>query len=300
MNPPAAKPRLNLPNRLRLFLSRWKLVLSVVGLGIGVGWLADALNDGPLFKSWLWAACRFEPFCLPGVFAQTAISGLIALALVAVSAYHLYTEYSQGKVVQLQEQALRPHKVLIMWLSTGPEGENIETGDDQTWVSWGNAPSAGPATRFQLGTDLETDAQSPGQPKWNMWQLLRAARPHAPKLEMLTLLVTPGSESRAAFASAMLQHYFKLSPSVLQTPVKVDEHHIQGQIDAVNRLIAQAKENGHSESDILIDCTGGLKLSSIAAACATLNNPIALQYVNTDPADPSVKTYQLVYMAPQS
>jgi hypothetical protein len=287
--------------RLAFFTGQWRLVASLVGSGLGLSWLADAINDGPLFQSWLWAHCWWGPACLSATWAQTAITIALALLITLLSLYALHTQIAGGKVVQLQEQTLRPHKVLIMWLSTGPGHETFshsQKGEPQ--VSWRRgAETTGP---FTLTHDPDADATSSGNPRWNMWQHLRAVQPHQAQLQALYMLVTAASEPRFEFAQQLHRHYLGLGEAVIRPPTPVEEHNIQAQIDQVNQLVAQIKaENpGVKDSDIMIDCTGGLKLSSIAAACATLNNPIELQYVNTDPEDLSVKTYQLVYMAPQN
>lgn len=281
------------------FTNHWKLVASGIGSGLGVGWLADAINDGPLFKALLWKHCVWEAACIGMPWAQHLIGILFALALSVACAFALATQIGRGKVVQLQEQTLRPHKVLIMWLSTGNERMHA-TANGAQQVSWASdGQTVGP---FTLTNDPDSDARHSNTSRWNMWQHLRAVAPHARALQALHILVTTDTESRHGFAKAMFQHYLGLSDAVIQAPTRINEHNIQSQIDTVNRLVKEVKARipGLQDSDIMVDCTGGLKLSSIAAACATLNNPIELQYVNTDATDLSVKSYQLVYLAPQN
>jgi hypothetical protein len=267
-------------------------------MGVGIGWLADALNDGPLFKEWLWTHCALGPLCINNTPGQTLVSVGISVITALLGIVPLYTLYNRGRVVQLQEEPPRGRRVLIVWLSTGPKDETLEIDEGgNRAVRWKNTNA--PDTRLALGKDIEADAQASGQPRWNMWQLLRAVKPHAATLQTLHLLVTADSQARLPFAQKMLKHYFDLSDNRFAQPTLINEHHIADQIAAISQLIAQSAQT-HRARDILIDGTFGQKTSSIAAACATLNNPIALQYVSTDPNDPSVKTYQLVYMAPQN
>lgn len=302
MTPPAKNPG----SRPRLFRSRWKLVASVIGFGVSIGWLADAINDGPLFQKLLWSDCLMAPFCVSSTLVQTLLSTLFALVLSLIAAYHLYTEYSKGKVVQLQEPGTRHYKVLIMWLSTGEENESIETTDTDQWRATWVDRSGKPAATAWLTQDLYHDAQQESTKAWNMWQVLRAVKPHVGDLHSLHLLVTKKSQVRVSFTRDLLRSYFKLHAHVSIEDTLIDEHDIAGQIKKVGELIARHTREKTPEDDIVVDCTCGPKTSSIAAACATLNNPIALQYVSTDPKDledpdaAKVKTYQLVYMAAQN
>lgn len=286
---------------LHVFLDNWRLVLSAIGSGVGIGWLADAINDGPLFTKWLWNHCWFDAICVQNTATQTLISIGLALLVSLVCAFALVSQVGKGKVVQLRPQALRPHKILIMWLSTGKECI-APASDGSIQVTWGTGgQQIGP---FRLTDDADADAKATNTGWWNMWQHLRAVQPHASQLRRLHMLVSAGpkgSVQRHDDAAQVLKHYLRLDDKVIAPPTLINEHDIQSQIETVRQLIAQIKKTmpGISDDDIMVDCTGGLKLSSIAAACATLNNAIELQYVNTDPTDLSVKTYQLVYLAPQ-
>lgn len=284
-------------NRLQFFRSNWKLVTSFIGSGLGIGWLADAINDGPLFAaSWFWSHCWLGPACISSAVVQTGIGVVFALGLSIVSGFFLITQIGGGTVVQLDKQKLRAHKVLIMWLSAGKEC--IETLHDGSRRINGIAGQA----QATLSHDPDADALNSNTTGWNMWQHLRAVKPHAKELLALHMLVTPGergSAQRYELAKDLFQHYLGLKPAIIHSALEINEQDIQSQIDAIHRLIEDIKARmpGIQDRDIMVDCTGGLKLSSIAAACATLNNDIELQYVNTNTN--KVETYQLVYMAPR-
>lgn len=278
------------------------LIFYAIGSGMGVGWVGDAINDGPLFKGWLWADC-WMPLCVTSTWGQTLISLVLALLLTLFCAYQLATQIGRGKVAQMKPRPSTPHRVLIMWLSSFKDWEDLEPqADGSSLVVWRAMKGGEIVNKMMLSADRNwaVDEKNSPVPRWNMWQNLRIVQPHAKRLDAIYCLVTQGSQERFGFTQKFLRYYLQLPADCTLESALVDENDIQGQIAAVQTLIKQAKSelSGLEDSDIMVDCTNGMKPSSIAAACATLNNPIELQYVNTNTQ--KVETYQLVYMAPQN
>ena len=83
-----------------------------------------------------------------------------------------------------------------------------------------------------------------------------------------------------AMAQLMLEEagYPDVTFEVIGDPVDNEDH--DRLLDAINTALRRATRKSRiRESDIAIDATAGLKMYSIAAAVATINRPIVLQYV---------------------
>jgi hypothetical protein len=141
--------------------------------------------------------------------------------------------------------------------------------------------------------------ETPALPQWSWQQTLRAAHYHRARLERLVLVGSTGpkgsgTKGQLDLARAFLGTWFPGTVTVYGQPSTPDEgYNTRWQadfedLDGLGRLLRNVLRElhrdsaGFSDADIVIDCTGGFKVASIAAALVTLDRAdLMFQYVGT-------------------
>ena len=277
-------------------------------------WLATAVV---VFSSH-WVAESLWHWAQHGVGHDPSV-GLAAAAL-AVFAAASATAYALRKVVTRPE-TLVPHDaappplpVLVWFLSDPGKG----------------TPDGIPAW-FQPGTDLDADLDTLGRQRgpdrrWNWEMLLWAARHHAGRLRAVVLITSPESAPLAHGVGRLLGRYevFK-GVRVLASARRADgaaelipvpagglradqgwnfenfSDLTTAAVGAVDRLNTAGVPGDPGlprvrDAAIMVDFTGGQKVTSVVAATVTFNRRIRAEYVSTH--DHTVRGYDLVLEAP--
>ncbi|MBU0501413.1 MAG: hypothetical protein KJ558_13490 [Gammaproteobacteria bacterium] len=120
---------------------------------------------------------------------------------------------------------------------------------------------------------------------WNWQQLLRAVQPHATTLQEIHLIGSAddnGSHGQLGECAEFLRVYLEDGCRILPCSTSVDFEDIDALADVLHRILKKIKAGRSDYKEIMIDATGGMKTTSIAAAMVTLNNPsLHFQYVPT-------------------
>jgi hypothetical protein len=127
-------------------------------------------------------------------------------------------------------------------------------------------------------------------PWWNGQQLLRALAHQARGgcLRHLWVLASPGSGGSSGERAALLS-LLREVPELSGVTIHPGASQAEAQellvdyedMNALEKAIAGLIRHAEGGRQLTIDCTGGQKTTSIAAALATVNNHSLLQYVET-------------------
>lgn len=233
------------------FFATWAL--------ISAGWLGDLIKEGE------GEIAPFAALSLPDIYICHL--GVTLLFFIASSwlAYHLGKELLPLRHLSPPHQPT-PHRVLIMPLSPLDKLTNE-------------------AMPIVLGENTLQDAITKLKDKrWNGDNLLRAIQAHETKLERLYLVLS----STANAEDDSQQHYeellLKFCPkSKWEWKASLDFEEIPALYSMMSDTIKETIRAGYAHQDIMLDCTGGMKATSIAAALATLHyKKIEVQYVQTN------------------
>lgn len=134
-------------------------------------------------------------------------------------------------------------------------------------------------------------------PNMTWQQTLRAANYHRVRLEKLVLVGSlggSGTKKQLDQAREFFSTWFPGKVVAYGSPVQADDDYdtrwqadfedLAGLGKLLDNLLRELHKDtaGYSDRDIIIDCTGGFKTASIAAALATLHRPeLMFQYVGT-------------------
>ena len=136
---------------------------------------------------------------------------------------------------------------------------------------------------------------------WNWQQLLRGLEPHLETVRHIHLIGsagTGGSHRQLTDCRRLLSCYVDPEKVTFHNDHPAQDFENFRQLaDLFDRVIRQDRDTCKvADRDIAIDITGGLKPVSVAGAMATLNNDVAVQYVQTNPPKQAY-LYQLLYLA---
>ena len=221
-----------------------------------------------------------------------ALAGFSILLFIAASLW-LYDNrqaFSGARtVVQADAWA---HSDLVLLVSTSNQTVSRGTSGSGFIVGGGTE-----AVALQ-GTSLVDDIAAVHKLRWNWQQILRAVEPHRGSLWRVRLIGSPGdtgSFRQLDHCAAILQRYL---PDATILPMKqpVDFDNVDKLIAALRAVIQEERDASLPEGEIIIDVTGGKKMTSVAAAVATLSNRVKFQYVDTESA--KVTIYDVVYHSP--
>jgi hypothetical protein len=196
----------------------------------------------------------------------------------------------------LTSETAEKRKHLVLFLSKLPDQLSNE----------GGIPSY-----LCLTTDLANDIRQirelkcgpSGHPHWQWEMPLCAIFHHLGKLETVTLVCSSESMKQVSLFLRICMNYEDLKPIMffalgngkdnveyLQVTSPEDTGALKGfnfesfdeLSDAMGVLRMKFKEEGRSESQIMIDITGGQKPTSIVGAAMTINRRIKAQYIQTN------------------
>ncbi|MEI7844090.1 MAG: hypothetical protein WCI39_13785 [Gallionellaceae bacterium] len=161
---------------------------------------------------------------------------------------------------------------------------------------------------FDDGTQLPETlnaAISSKLPSFTWQQVLRAAQKHQPELEVIYLIASKNGSGTPESLKIAEKFFTKYFPGKVKIHGYVNGHSNLGCFPnfnlledvrlALGNVLRDAKKANYSDKRIMIDCTGGMKTTSIAAAFVTLDRPdLQFQYMGTGADTGSVLAYNLV------
>ncbi len=262
----------------------WAATSSALALGLASSWLAD------------------------GVLGGDPVQGLVGLVLLPFSAWWAYEKVPGALPIhaRLDRAPVDDARALIIPMSRfaiveAPDDSGRLGIDELEQWSWAEA------TRHVDEQPTRAHGRS------NLRPLIRAVNHHAGRLEQLVLVrprVEPGGEGvqervehwlARALRRALPDCRVELRGPVAGTEFMSVYREVN---DAVEDVHAHARQAGRPllADEILVDITGGLTPTSVAAAAGSLHNDVRFQYVDTNllgrarpdsSADPALRGYDL-------
>jgi len=131
------------------------------------------------------------------------------------------------------------------------------------------------------GQSLNHDIEELNKVKWNWQQILRGLKPHQERLKYLYLIGSTESFNYLDKAESFIKQYLP-DITVIKANRPVNFEDLEALIKVIYRAIKDLKAYKLDEDEIIIDITGGQKVTSIAGAVVTLNSSVRFQYVQTN------------------
>lgn len=199
----------------------------------------------------------------------------IALFLISIFLLYHYRKSFLG-IRTLQQVKTRPLKALIILLST-PRPCPADYSFPITIKEGGTEVTIN-------GESLKDDINALNKIKWNWQQILRGIEPHQNRLKYLYLIGSKESFNYLDKAGALIKQYCSnINVFKANEPVEFEElEKLTKVIYSAISILKDVKDERLGDDDIIIDITGGQKVSSIAGAVVTLNSSVRFQYVQTD------------------
>lgn len=256
------------------------LLVPLALIPILAGWVGD------IAKEWIVERNAVSPddLWLLGL----SVFGLLAAAVMVVLKGRRLLPTS----VLVQSPTFEPRKVVIALLSPCTNLRRDASGH------WEVADGEG---RFMslAGKSLEElAAPSSGLPQWPWQQTLRAAHFQGNRLQRLVLVGSrgekgSGTEEQLRKADEFFSTWFPGKVRIFGAPTllgevydsrwQADFEDLSGLTNLLRNVLRELHRDagGFKDRDIIIDCTGGFKVASIAAALVTLDRQdLMFQYVN--------------------
>ncbi len=267
----------------------WKALMSLGSSILTGGWAADGIKGDPLF-TWIPILCNY-PIIITSVVTILFISSI-------AWAYSRRSDFLAFRT--LNQEECSPHSCLILPLSIMLP-KPVTSDFPIQFASGVSIP----------GDDLQTDIEGLNPAKWNWQQMLRVLQIHQHTLKHVFLIgsadteyqgkKTLGSFHDITFAKKIIKKY---CPNIVKiddidhygTPVDFED--FKSLVSVMEEGISFYKKKGLHEQDIIIDATGGQKITSIAAAVVTMNNNVTFHYVQTNPPN-RVLAYDLLIQSEQ-
>jgi hypothetical protein len=172
-----------------------------------------------------------------------------------------------------------------------------------------------PALKLQfksLADDIHIVEQSKNVIMWKWEMPLRAINHHIGVLKTITLICSDKSAPQTGLFVALCRKYDKLRETEFYVLIRQNRHYAlveySGPISAADgldfydmdvlsrgcwKMLKEFQRKRYREEEIVIDFTGGPKVTSVVAAAMTFNRRIQAQYVQTE--DPwQVLSYEVV------
>lgn len=247
------------------YVKPFLLSLPVLLMAIGGGWAGDAIGErlGTWpdlfvgFEEWHW-----WKFGL----------GLVLFFLGAFWMYCQRHEYLPVRVLKYSSD-VPAARVLVMTVS---RRNGFEFDDGMRTVIMKDGRTV------KLTWRLEEDCVAEGE--WNWQQLLRGVRLHKDCLQRIHLIGSKnGSHEQLKDCARFLRSYLGDGCSIQCHDQPVDFEDIDAIREALDQVLRAARNAlpGLRDRDIMLDCTGGQKTTSIAVALYTTRHPgLHFQYVN--------------------
>jgi hypothetical protein len=226
----------------------------------------------------------------------SALSILSYLALFGLAVYWLYRQrgilfYPRTRLRQNEHPPQREH--LILFVSN--LRENVIGTDG---FPTGFVPS------YDLARDITALVQhkKEGGAPWPWEMILRGIVHHVPRLKAVAVLCSPDSLLQVHLLGSILRRYPEFKDLELQIFLRRDRgadlvdipaspfqhggwefENFDDLSDALLSLLKQLNDHEIPDREIMIDFTGGYKVTSVVAASVTFNRNVKAQYIQTDP-----------------
>jgi hypothetical protein len=248
-------------------------------------WVSDIIGQLNGDSSWSWRNALYA-----AILVALLLALLKAWSKIAAEIWRPRTRGQFGRWLARQQ----PRSHLVVFLSNVIVGANAKQGGEPLKVN----------LTGDLDSDLEQLAQS-GRPFWPWEQMLRAMRVHVPVLEHVYCLCSQESLPQAMWFSGIVQRYESFRGATLhivyhghqslcivsaytpiaeyksKDPAGFDFEDYDQLAPAIRRLIAELTAQGIPKSSIVVDFTGGQKVTSVVAVTETYDSEIVAQYVQT-------------------
>lgn len=195
----------------------------------------------------------------------------------------------------------KPHKVLIMLVSTPNQGMSI----DGKWITIEKKNNSQESSSFTLPTALDEMIQLITERGlfWNWQQNLRSLAVHQERVEKVILIgsastqdvikvpndddkhvektnTVPGSVENLDEICQLLKHFVPHAEFFDNRENPCDFHVLEEIRSTIVQWVVKMIELGYQQEDIIVDVTGGTKTASISAAMATLTlSDVEFQYI---------------------
>lgn len=261
------------------------VVMPLAGL-VTLDWFSDLVRGEPLF---FWIEAR-EPWL--SVLEITAV----ALLMIAIGSWVYAHRNRYLGVRTLAQGTATPHRCLIMAVSLPSVTiESRISGVDA--AQWALEKVMSLEAEGQESVDIDAAiaalAQGVNGGQAHNWQqMLRALKPHLRPdqragigLERIVLFGSEESEDYIVLAAQLLRIVLPGDdPARVTVHTKpVDFRRIESLISEYRIILDRLRDEEMPEDQIVIDATGGMKTTSIAAAMMTLKSKVTFQYVDTAP-----------------
>ena len=280
---------------------RWEELqpwLAGVLVVLSSAWFADSMRDG-------FEAIR-ECMNIPGW-----VSGLLYLVILIIAIawlYHTRKALFQPRTRYLEEHKKpEPHPYLVLFLSDLYLGKNDIQEGIPNWLTLTN----------NIDDDLNTMEQLKDERRDQQWRWempLRGLRHHAKVLKQVVIVCSDKSIEQVHWFYKILRRYPNFqgfdvmillndsSGTVQLTPCTDQERKTGGwDFEQFNNLATAMRElfkifqnKKIPEEQIMIDFTGGQKVTSVVAVAITFNRDSSAQYVSTN-APWDVVSYDVEY-----
>jgi len=247
------------------FMRHWRQLVSFVCAAaavVALGWLGDLLED----DSQLIAL-----FNCPSHWGNVVLAALVFV--VASTLAFQFGKYLLPLRHLSKPHSPKPHQLLLIPLSPLCDlpGKSETTAAAMREIG----------THKTLQEAINALAKSGN--RWNGDNFLRAILPHQATLAEVRLIASHNVNAIDNGKACYEEMLRRFCPNTSWSWLTADFEDIDGLYHLLIREIEAAKISGFRNEEIMLDCTGGIKATSIAAALATLHYAeIEVQYVQTN------------------
>ena len=242
-----------------------------------------------------------------GSFSLTRTIYIVLFTFFAICFYYQRHAFFKPRTRYLKDEPVEQRKHIVLFLSPL-----------KSETKHYNGVPIGLELSYTLNNDIcLMEQHKESNPYWPWEMPLRAIREHLPMLKTVTIICSDKSiievnqfldicKKYAEFSDCS---YYLLIPGQrqlisAQTVVACyklgwDFESFNELSDAMWLLCKNFRKQGYAEKDIMIDFTGGQKVTSVVAAAITFNRKIKAQYVQT--SDPwKVLSFDVIHASPDT
>jgi len=267
-----------------------------------VSWAADGLKE--TFEGWM------KREAVQGWMVATRTAYVVLFVVAAAWLYHIRNMFFQPRTRFLRNESPEKREHLVLFLSSL----------DTRRGTFHNGVPEGIILTEDFEQDLETlVAWKREHPYWPWEMPLRGIRHHLGRLKTITIIRSPQSIRQVHWFGDILRRCHVLQsvsvrvllhqgtdppilaecPKELRTEGGWDFERFDNLSRAMLHLLRAFKRQRVSDDQIMIDFTGGQKVTSVVAASVTFNRTIKAQYVQTNPPH-EVISYDIVMGSPET
>lgn len=242
-----------------------------------------------------------------GSFSLARAIYIVLFTFFAICFYYQRYAFFKPRTRYLKDEPVELRKHLVLFLSPlKPKVKHC------------NGVPAGLELSYDLNKDICLMEQHKRSNSYWPWEMpLRAIREHLPMVKTVTIVCSDKSiievnqfldicKKYAEFSDCS---YYLLIPGqrqLISAQKKVVCYKLGWNFESFNELsdamwllCKNFRKQGYAEKDIMIDFTGGQKVTSVVAAAITFNRKIKAQYVQT--SDPwKVLSYDVIHASPDT